>query len=400
MKKVAIVTPFGAEERLDYFPEFVLARGLAARGFDIRFFTYHMRSHSGYRTDGIYKGVRAIRCSQWFGFSPKLIWELFRFRPEVVILGHVRSYLNFSASWAARRIGAEIIFQPFGFLHDPFIVADRDNPLETLYPNPHLIKRLGECVHSMLQTRSIGLSWQNYVFHAPLFSADRRVTISAFERDMLKKITGLESVAIPNGIPPHLVGESIQPKSQDDRALPSSYLFFIGQVKKRKGWDTILEALALLAKRGVRKNLMFATSSTPQTLEEAMRLANQLGIRDQIWFLQNVSNEEKNWLFTHAEAALAPSRYEGFGLPVVESWVAGTPVLGTDIPVYQDFLIDGVTGLVSKKGDPESLAENIARLEEPGLKEKIVAGGKEKMQEFTDERVVQQFLELFGELGV
>ncbi len=392
MKRVAIVTPFGAEERLDRFPEFVLVKGLKERGFDARLFTYHLRSHPGYRQDGVYQGVPTIRCSQLWGFSPKLMWRLFRFHPELIVLGHVRSYLNIGAYWVARFIGARVLFQPTGFLHDPFLVQDRDNPLETLYAHPILLTRFFDVIRHGIGTGRFFSAWQNYAFHAPLFRADLRIVLSAFERDMLRQIAGLESAVVPCGVPSRVENKAIPPRAQDHQALPDRFFFFIGQVKKRKGWDTALQALAFLKDRGIRRELVFATSSNIITAQEAIDEADRLGVRDQVWFLFSISNEEKTWLYTHAEATLTPSRYEGFGLPVVESWVAGTPVLGTDIPVYQEFLLDGITGLVSKKGDPESLAQNMLRLEDSGLRGRIVAGGYRKMLDYTDVSVVDKFL--------
>jgi glycosyltransferase involved in cell wall biosynthesis len=84
---------------------------------------------------------------------------------------------------------------------------------------------------------------------------------------------------------------------------------------------------------------------------------------------------------------------------VFESFAAGVPVLGTDIPVYDEFLIDGVTGLVSKKGDPRTFADNLKRLSDPELKKAVIAGGLLEVRKYTDVMIVDRFEKLFQELA-
>jgi glycosyltransferase involved in cell wall biosynthesis len=395
MPKVAIVTPYGAEDRLDVFAEFIVAKGLAQRGHEVRFYTYRIRSNPDYaETKKNYKGIQVTRCPQKYGFSPRLIWELIRWRPDVIILCHIRNALSYPAYLVARLVGAKVLFQVVGLLHDPHVVGDRDNPLETIRPEITLLHTLGQFIRYAWKTRNLIDSWENYAFHAPLYKADERITVTEFERGIMKKLVGLDSNVIPWGVPardPNLHEQ--KPVMRDGRTLPETYFFYIGQVKKRKGWDTIIEALAILKAQGLRKNLVFVTSSNPSEYQEAIDLVKAHGLEDQVYFLFKISNQEKEWLYMRTEATLTPSRYEGFGLPVFESWVHDKPVLGTDIPVYQDFLIDGETGLVSKKGDPVTLAENIKRLQDQALRTIVIEGGRRKAHEYNDERIVALFEE-------
>jgi len=392
--RIAVVTPYGAEERLDSFAEFVMAEGLAKNGDDVRLFTYRIRTNPEYREDKTYHGMRVHRVSQRLGIAPRIFMLFLKWKPEVVVLYHVRSFLNWSAYCAARLVGARVIFHVVGFLHDPFVVEDRDNPLESIRPDIRLVRSVGGFLREIVKTGSIKQAWENYIYHMPLFRADARVTISDFEREKLRELAGLNAAVIPNGIPV----ERTPVERKPERPIPASYLFFIGQVKRRKGWDTALEAIAHLKNRGIVKELVFVTSSSPSELAHAEAMCKERGIEDQVYFFLSVSNEEKAWLYAHAEATLAPSRYEGFGLPVIESWLAGTPVLGTDIPVYQDFLVDGVTGLVSPKDDTIALAENILRLEDRDLRECIIAGGRNKMRDYSDTKLVERNIALIRDV--
>lgn len=396
--KIAVVTPFGAEEKLDVFAEFVAAQGLAGRGDDVRMFTYRIRSNPEY-VDKVRKGVRAVRCSQKYGFAPRLFWQVLVWRPDMVLLCHIRSWLNLVAYLSARLVGAKVVFQVIGFLHDPYIVADRDNPLETIFPEPKTITTMRGFLSCAFKTRNVASCWENFAFHFPLVRSDVLVTITEFERRMVREKIGRESVVIPWGVPLDPGVVETKPSFPNGVEPPEPFLFYIGQVKRRKGWDIIVDALALLKKEGIRKHLVFVTSSSPEEYKEAIDRVASLGISDQVTFLFHISNEEKEWLYRRSEATLAPSRYEGFGLTVFESFAAGVPVLGTDIPVYDEFLIDGVTGLVSKKGDPRTFADNLKRLSDPELKKAVIAGGLLEVRKYTDVMIVDRFEKLFQELA-
>ncbi len=392
--RVAIITPYGAEERLDQFAEFVLAQGLHLHGDDVRYYTYRLRGDPAYGRDGIYKEIVTRRCPQRRGISPKLFWDIVRWRPQVVILFHIRSLLNLSAYAAARMVGAKVIFHAVGFLHDPYVVTDRDDPLETIRPEIRLTSSFVELLRDLFASRLFGRAWENYAYHLPLFRADARVTISAFEQEKLRSLAGLGATVIPNGIPVDRPPLETRPEG----SLPARYLLFIGQVKARKGWDTAIDAVALAARQGDDHALVFVTSTGDEGVGRVRARAAEAGITDRLTLLRHVSNEERAWLYAHADATLCPSRYEGFGLPVVESWLAGTPVLGTDIPVYRDLLIDGKTGLISPKGDAEGLAQNILCLAEPGLRERLVVGGREKMHDYSDVDLVRRNLQLIRDV--
>lgn len=391
--KIAIVTPFGAEKRLDAFAEFLIAQHLAKDGEDVRLFTYHMANNPEYAEKRLtYKTVPTVRCRQRYGFSPRLFIEILKFRPQLVMLCHIRSWLNLSGYLAARLVGAKIVFKVIGFLHDPCVVSDRDNPLETVHPRIRLLTSVSKLIKSYVEKPPAGCGrWENFVTHYPMKHADRLITITEFEREWVKKVMGLDSRLVPWGVKLEADQASETKPGLPEGCPQEGFLFFIGQVKRRKGWDTIIEALALLKERGIRKDLVFVTSSSPDEYKEAHDLVEKLDVKDRVHFLYRVSNEEKAWLYRRAAGLLAPSRYEGFGLTPFEAFDFGVPVFGTDIPVYSDFLKDGYNSLISKKGDPMTLAESMMRLEQPGMRETLIRGGKETVAKYTDKQIYEAY---------
>lgn len=404
MKKlrIAIVTPLGAEPRLDNYAEFILAQGLVEHGFDVRFYTYKIKNNPLYKKNGMYKKVMAIRTRQKFGISPGLFFSLIFFRPSVVMYFHPRSFLNFTAYYAAKIIRARTLNEIVGILHDPFIVNDRDNPIETLKKDIHLITSWKELFFTCLSRGFSFLHWKNFLFHMPTAKADKIIAINKDEKNYIQKFYNRDSELIYWCIPKNQNLQTIEPSNEKYAQpfakgwvgeLPKDYVLFIGQLKKRKGWDTALEAIAELKNKGMRKNLIFVCSS--KNIEEAKLGARGLGIENQVFFMIQISNEEKNWLYKHAQCVLVPSRYEGFGLPVFEAFTAGSAVLATHIPVFLEFLTHKKNAMISKMGDSQELAENIKILDEnQALKQLLIQEGYKTALEFSDEKMVQKFLQL------
>src|SRR3989344_7410425 len=389
MKRIAIVTPYGAEPRLDNYAEFILAQNLVEKGYEVRFFTYRSQK-AEYVKDAVYKGVSVFRCRQRFGISPRLFVSLILFRPHTVLCFHPKSLLNFSAYLAARAIRTRFIVEIVGILHDPFIARDIDDPIDTLISPPVLITSVPALLK---QLRSGNRSaWNNYVCHAPTAHADTIIAITRHEQEYVKSIYGRSAALIYWCTPQTRVHDQHEPAIESGK-LPDDFLFFIGQVKRRKGWDTVIDALASLKQRGVIKNLVFVSPHTD--LHVPIEYAAERGVRDQITFLSAVSNEEKEWLYAHCSYVLVPSRYEGFGLPVFEAFLAEKPICASDIPVFDEFLVHRKNAMISHVGDGNGLADSILALDaSSALVHTLIKEGTRTAAQFDYERMVSEYLAL------
>jgi glycosyltransferase involved in cell wall biosynthesis len=84
-----------------------------------------------------------------------------------------------------------------------------------------------------------------------------------------------------------------------------------------------------------------------------------------------------------AEVFVLPSQWEARALVVQEAMAAGTPVVATDVGGLHDLVVG--TGLLVPAGDPEAIAKATdSILADPGLRERLAAGGREVAQALPD----------------
>jgi len=107
-------------------------------------------------------------------------------------------------------------------------------------------------------------------------------------------------------------------------------------------------------------------------------------IRDRPWVVRpgRVSSAALTALYRGATAMVFPSRYEGFGLPVLEAMQLGCPVLVADACALPD-VVDGA-GVVVAPDDPDAWATAIGDLlDDPARRARLVEAGRRRAAGFT-----------------
>jgi glycosyltransferase involved in cell wall biosynthesis len=123
--------------------------------------------------------------------------------------------------------------------------------------------------------------------------------------------------------------------------------------------------------------------------------ANAAGVVDDVRFLGWLSSDELEGLWAIADAFVLPSLYEGFGLPVLEAMARGVPVACSNASSLPE--VAGDAALLFDPTDEPAIADAISRLlVEDRLRDRLVARGRNRVQEFTWERTAQLTLESYA----
>jgi glycosyltransferase involved in cell wall biosynthesis len=177
-------------------------------------------------------------------------------------------------------------------------------------------------------------------------------------------------VVTPNAVDPAF--------APGEATAPRDYVLFVGAIQERKNPLAALEAA-----RAVGLPLVVVGP------EKEPRLAEQLraGGADLRGYLERAELVE---LYRGAAALVLPSRYEGFGLPVLEAMACGTPVVAAPDPALRE-----VAGDAAVFADPplaDALREAIARRDE------LAAAGLERARLFSWQETARRTLAVYEEL--
>ncbi len=146
--------------------------------------------------------------------------------------------------------------------------------------------------------------------------------------------------------------------------LPSEYLLYLGGFDRRKNIPELLQAYAAARASGGEMIPLVIAGRLPaqDTLftPNPRRLAHELGLEGHVLFTGWVEEEDKPALYAGAWAFLFPSRYEGFGLPVLEAISCGTPAVVAGGSSLEE--VAGPAALVVPPNDVPALAEAIRRI--------------------------------------
>ena len=165
----------------------------------------------------------------------------------------------------------------------------------------------------------------------------------------------------------------------------SNYLLFVGKRGGYKNFDFFIRAVAPLLRQD-KSQSVFCTGSAFSANEKA--LFASLGIEGQV--AQGfVPDDEMPSVFAHALAFIYPSRYEGFGIPILDAFAAGCPVLLAKASCFPE--VAGDAALYFDPDDPESLREQLNHLlHDASLRDCLVARSRSRLEGFSWSRCAEE----------
>jgi alpha-1,3-rhamnosyl/mannosyltransferase len=228
----------------------------------------------------------------------------------------------------------ELVRLPLALLRDrPRVYHGTCNTLPPLLPCPGVVT-----LHDV-----IVLWWPDdladaYVRHCRRVTrravAGARIVLTVSEysrREILRRFRPPEEKVrvFHNGIQPLFLEDPAPGEVAETRArlaLDRPYLFAIGAPLRRKNTAALVAAAGELARTPHRDHLLALSGLSPEERRPFAEQADRLGLAAKLRFLPYLEERELRNVYAGADLFVYPSLAEGWGIPVVESMAAGTPV--------------------------------------------------------------------------
>ena len=170
------------------------------------------------------------------------------------------------------------------------------------------------------------------------------------------------------------------------------YLLFVGTVQPRKNLENIVRAYAGVSSK-IKSDLVI--SGKKGWLDEKLyQLPKDLGLGDRVRFLGYTESPDMPALYSGAEALIFPSLFEGFGLPILEAFACGTPVLTSNVSSMPE--VAGEAALLVNPNDIESISQGILQMTSNNiLRNQLRRKGLERVKEFTWDKAAKETIDIF-----
>jgi glycosyltransferase involved in cell wall biosynthesis len=285
-----------------------------------------------------------------------------------------RGWTKVVMPYGARELVARRIAEAYTPWRDPASerALARARPDVTLFPQQSIFpyRARGAAVVTAVDVQHLVLpghfglfdrTFRPRVYPRSLERAARVIAISEFTLRTLEERCALppgKGTAIPLGVER---GDASTAEPLPADLTPGSFLYCPAATWPHKGHDRLFQAYATLRRDGrVQERLVLTGQQTPLWESELLPLARRLGIDKDIFHLGFVPHAQVAPLMAGARAVLFPTRYEGFGLPVVEAAAAGARIVASRLDVFDEIGLPGQAQV-----DFENPEEVVAALEHP-----------------------------------
>ncbi len=173
-------------------------------------------------------------------------------------------------------------------------------------------------------------------------------------------------------------------------ALPRRYLLSVGSIEERKNLLLVLRAVACMEEP---VDVVAVGKRTPYTAE-VERFAAEHGLKERLHVFDRVAFEDLPAIYRMADVFVYPSRFEGFGIPMIEAACCGVPTIGATGSCLEE--AGGPDALYVDPDDPEALADAVVRvLSDEALRERMIRRGREYVARFEPQVLVGELLEVY-----
>ena len=292
-------------------------------------------------------------------FRKRLAEELMRIRPDITV-SLLRREINFLSK-----------------------IKDGSKKVGELHVNRKNYRNFEASESNFVKNVFAKFWMSNLVAH--LRALDRFVVLT--EEDRLAWPEMRHVVSIPNSLP--FFPSATSP-------LTARRVIAVGRYERQKGFDLLIQAWAVVARQCPDWTLdVFGSGER----EEYEALIEKLGIDRSRCRLNGPTGRIQEEYLRSSIFAFS-SRFEGFGMALVEAMACGLAAVSFDCPCGpKDIINDGVDGVLVRNGDVDAFSQAlIALIQDAGLRGRLALNARKNVQRFRIEEIAKRWKSLFEQL--
>jgi glycosyltransferase involved in cell wall biosynthesis len=315
-------------------------------------------------------------------------------------LAEIRAKLGCEASEHARVVPllASSRFAWNLFVLPLYLFRNRIDVFHTQYILPLLIpKRTKVVVHIHDVSFRVFpelIGWKDRFFLSLLIPrtmvrSDLLIAPSEFTKAEIVKYYGVNTekvVVVPNAVAPEFTREITDVallRVKRKYKLPERFFLAVGTLQPRKNIPLFLRAFASVRDRIAGAQIVLVGNKSAHHYDRDIdRIIEEKHLGVVVLFPGFVEGEDLPAVYRLATAFIAPSRYEGFGIPILEAFASGVPVAASGIPPFLE-----VGGNAMLTFDPDTVAECGETLytlfTDETLRKRLIQGGNERLQAYS-----------------
>lgn len=280
---------------------------------------------------------------------------------------------------------------------DLFLSPDGYMPLKATIPTVDVIHDINFAHFP----NNLKPSHQRYMSHYfPLFAqkASRVVTVSEFSKSDITETYGISPDKISvvyNG-----AGEAYRPLGQEEQAAVrqqytsgNPYFIFISTILRRKNLANLLKAFDRFKVTDTQGHKLVVVGAKVWWQDELKETYDTMRHQSDVLFVGRAEADELSQLLASAQALVYPSFFEGFGIPIVEAFNAGTPVITSNVTSMPE--VAGDAALLIDPHDAAAIAKAMCSIAtDSQLRQTLIHRGHQRQQLFTWDTTAQNLWQI------
>ena len=177
--------------------------------------------------------------------------------------------------------------------------------------------------------------------------------------------------------------------------LPERFVLSVGTIQPRKNIEGLARAVSLASARdGVSGIEHIHAGGEGWLCDQVYAAIEQAG--DHVRFVGRVTDDTLRALYSLATVYAYPSHGEGFGIPILEAFACGCPVLISDTPATSE--VAAGAALTADSSDPEAIAEGLRTLlTDESSRSELISGGRKRRWAYSWRGSAQRLMEVYRE---